>query len=653
MRDRASLFGYNAPHPLVLSEATQDKFGYIDAAGTESGGSSETPSRISGTDANPGDWDFTLDIDAQRITLDAVYKGFVEGSWTVLIRPNGFVRLYRIEDAKEDAEAKYAVSGRATRLTLDSADRLSSFEAVYRRVAVYGASEEIPLAETPLRDWVVGADIELDVRAADLPQGRRLIFTGPAAQGLVDVSALTLLGEDGTSREVVKEARLTLMAAPEPIPDQPGESLWLLADADGFVGTVEAAESALKPVKADASAGIVAEIAVLDRVEAADTAHSWLVLTAALKSAFDRAGLSIHGNVARASHGEAATEILGAGDPSRPFQSFRLKQNPVTHLVAATENGVASTLEVRVDGVTWEEVPDLYDRGARSRVFATSPTDAGETVIRFGDGHSGARPTAGRDNLVAEYRKGLGRAGNVRAGQLSLPLDRPLGLRDVTNPLPATGGDDPETADGARRNVPIYPLTLGRVVSITDYRDFALGYPGIAKADARWVWDGETRRIVVTVAGPEGAVLPEDGPTYPALLAAFRDFGDPFVQFDLISYAPAHFRIAIRVAIDPAYETDAVLGDVEAVLRQGFSFEVRDFAQPVALSRVAALAHQVPGVRAIDIDRLYRESGPQTAQIAHNLLVAQTGRLGPDGGLLPAEILTLSPEPFDALEVMS
>ena len=65
-------------------------------------------------------------------------------------------------------------------------------------------------------------------------------------------------------------------------------------------------------------------------------------------------------------------------------------------------------------------------------------------------------------------------AGNLRAGQLTLPLDRPLGLRETTNPLPATGGDDAEAAEDARRNAPIYTLTLGRVVSITDYRDFAL-----------------------------------------------------------------------------------------------------------------------------------------------------------------------------------
>ena len=416
--------------------------------------------------------------------------------------------------------------------------------------------------------------------------------------------------EDGATRTLPRGTRLTLTAPPQPVAGDPGTLLWWLAEADGFAGTVEAPETDLTPVRADATAGVAAEVAVLDHVDPVDALHSRLVLTAALAHAYDRADLAIHANVARASHGEGTTEILGGGDPSRPNQSFRLKQNPVTQRLAATESGVASTLEVRIDGVRWEELPDLYARDPKARVFATALTDAGETVIRFGDGISGARPTAGRDNIVADYSKGLGSGGNVRAGQLVLPLDRPLGLKDVTNPLPASGGADPEPAEEARRNAPIYTLTLGRVVSITDYRDFALGYPGIAKADARWIWDGETRRIVVTVAGAGGTALPPDGPTLPALLDAYREFGDPFVEFDLISYAPTAFRLALKVAVDPAYEQPAVLAAVEAALRAGFAFETRGFAQAVALSKIAAVAHAVPGVLAVDIDRLYREARP-------------------------------------------
>jgi len=648
LRTRASLFGYNAPHPGVLTSQQRTDLGYGISFGFGFGDG------FAIAFGSPiADWAFELP-DSNKIALDAVYKGFVPESWVALTLPDGLVELYRIEHAAEDAEARWGVSGKTTLLTLDTTENLDQFEAGYRGVGVYGDSFELALAETPLYGWIAGTDIELDRRVADLPAERVLMFAGPRAEVALRLDSVTLTAADGVAtRDFAEGDRLVLLGEPVAVPGGGGDLLWLLRDADGFEGGVEAPEEAFAAVAAAESGEVVAETAILDRVEAVDATHSRLVLTQALSQAFDRRRLKIHGNVAAASHGESATEILGAGDPSRPHQSFQLKQNPVTQRLAPTETGVASTLEVRADGVRWAEVPFLYGRGPRERVFATGLDDEGRTTIRFGDGVQGARPPAGRDNLVADARIGLGRAGNLRAGQLSLPLDQPLGLREVTNPLPASGGDDPEGSADARRGAPLYTLTLGRLVAITDYRDFALGYPGIEKADARWVWTGETRRVVVTVAGPGGAAVPADGPTHTALLQAYRDLGDPFVQFDLISYAPAHFRLGLRVTIDPAYETDAVLEGVEARLRGDFAFAARDFAQPVALSQVAARAHAVAGVLAVDIETLYREEAPQADAVAHARLIAQPGRLSITGALLPAEVLTLSPEPLELLKAVT
>jgi hypothetical protein len=73
----------------------------------------------------------------------------------------------------------------------------------------------------------------------------------------------------------------------------------------------------------------------------------------------------------------------------------------------------------------------------------------------------------------------------------------------------------------------------------------------------------------------------------------------------------------------------------------------------LSLSEIAAAAHLVDGLVAVDIDRLYRTTAPQTSPTAHARLISQTGRLGADGTLLPAEILTLDPGLLDKLEVMA
>jgi hypothetical protein len=147
-------------------------------------------------------------------------------------------------------------------------------------------------------------------------------------------------------------------------------------------------------------------------------------------------------------------------------------------------------------------------------------------------------------------------------------------------------------------------------------------------------------------------VIPAGSTTRETLLEAYRRLGDPLGGVDLLSYVPAYFQLGLKIAIDPAFETEVVLEATEAALRAALGFAARDFGQLVALSEIAAVAHGVPGVRAIDVDRLYRDIPPQTAHSAHDLLTALPSRRGDDGTLLPAEILTLAPTPLDKLEVM-
>ena len=91
-----------------------------------------------------------------------------------------------------------------------------------------------------------------------------------------------------------------------------------------------------------------------------------------------------------------------------------------------------------------------------------------------------ARPA--RTTFRRSYRIGIGSAGNVAAGAITTLIDRPLGVSGVTNPLPATGGQDAQSVDDIRANAPLSVLTLGRAVSITDYQNFAATFAGIAKA---------------------------------------------------------------------------------------------------------------------------------------------------------------------------
>lgn len=356
----------------------------------------------------------------------------------------------------------------------------------------------------------------------------------------------------------------------------------------------------------------------------------------------------VYANVAPATHGETREEILGSGEAGQAYRSFALREAPLTYVRSATPGGAQTTLAVRVNDVLWREVPSLHGQGAKDRVYVTYRDEEDRTTIQFGDGHTGARPPTGQENVRATYRKGIGAEGMVEAGQLSLLLTRPLGVRGVSNPGAAAGAADPEPRDEVRRNAPLTVLALERIVSLRDYEDFALAYAGISKALATPVRDGEARGVHVTVAGPGGA-KPDAG-LISDLSAAMRAAGDPHLPLFVEPYRPVRFRVEANVEVDADFLPEKVLAAVEGALRARFSFEARSFGQPVALSEVVAVAQEVPGVVAVDVNALYRECERED--------VEDLGRQCTPGDLNPrldaraarsdraAELLMLNPDPL-------
>jgi predicted phage baseplate assembly protein len=358
--------------------------------------------------------------------------------------------------------------------------------------------------------------------------------------------------------------------------------------------------------------------------------------------------VTINANVAPANHGETVSEVLGAGDGSRTYQTFALKQTPLTYVSASNPTGALSTLEVRVNDILWHEVPTLYGRGPDERIYVTRRTDEGITVVQFGDGVTGARLPTGQDNVRAVYRKGIGRGGLVDEERLTQLMSRPLGLKEVTNPRPATGGEDPESRDQARQNVPLTVLTLGRTVSLQDYEDFTRAFAGVAKAHAAWIHEPEGPTVFLTVAGVGGAEIAEDSQTYEDLLDALAQAGDPHARFRVVTYRPATFRLAAKVRLDPDFLAEKVLPAVEGALRQAFAFDARRFGQPVTLAEVMAVVHGVAGVVAVDVDALYRG----TVESVEARLLAELPHVTAAGETVAAELLTLDPAPLDRLEVL-
>ncbi len=315
----------------------------------------------------------------------------------------------------------------------------------------------------------------------------------------------------------------------------------------------------------------------------------------------DAASAVLLGNVVRASHGETVhDEVVGNGDAAAAFQRLALAKKPLTYV--PTSKGLESSLHVLVDGVQWTEAPTLYARGRGDRAYVARRQDDGTTLLQFGDGVTGARLPTGAANVHARYRTGIGLAGRVRAETLTTALDRPPGLKAVTNPLPAEGGADPEEAADARRNAPQTVRTFGRAISIRDFEDLVRESGEVAKARATWVWAGLERAVHLTVAGQEGGLFSDD--ELRRIGAAITAARDPNHRLRLANYAPVPVVVRANVIVEPDRQRDAVLAAARAAILDALSFDALQLGGRIDLSDVIRILQDVPGVLAVDVDEL-------------------------------------------------
>ena len=312
---------------------------------------------------------------------------------------------------------------------------------------------------------------------------------------------------------------------------------------------------------------------------------------------YQRSTVTLYGNVVPAHHGQTITETLSpTGDPANP--TFTLAQAPVLADPSGGPAGFTSTLTLVIDGRTWAWVPRL-DTNTPPFSYITGTDGQGHTTITLGQPLPYPASVA-----VATYRAGAGGAGNLAAGQLSQPLTRPLALATVTNPLPASGGANPDGPDVVRANAPRGLQALGRVVSVQDAADLALSWAGIGKTAAALTTDGGSEIVQVTVAGVSPSPLDPSSALITDLGAALTAAGDVTVP---IRVTPAPLNLIVLVAQihrDPDISWDTVEPAVRAELTDAYGYARRGLNEDIVISDLIAVIHRVDAVRSCTITGL-------------------------------------------------
>jgi hypothetical protein len=376
----------------------------------------------------------------------------------------------------------------------------------------------------------------------------------------------------------------------------------------------------------------------------------------------------LHGNVIPADHGVWQDwEDLGTvpAPPPAPITSTgckcgssapadsvhpryypSLSQSPLTFARGFDDTASASAFLAETDaaypaltvsddrGRDWTILDDLLSSD-ETQTVAVAEIERDNTVfLRFGDGQYGASPDPG-DTFQARYRTGNGAAGNIGADTLGHIVLDAAAIAQVRNPLPATGGTDPETMEHIRQQAPYAFRTQLRAVTEDDYGAVAALDPAIREARGTLRWTGSWYTAFVSVDAVTGA------PPTASLLTATQS------RLDLLRMAGVDLQVegaviaGLRIEMNICVDARHFQSDVEAALMKVFvagnvcggqsgilNPDNFSFGQTVYTSPLIAAAQAVEGVVSAAMAAFQRVDDPSSDGVAQGFLTLGRLELG-------------------------
>jgi hypothetical protein len=283
--------------------------------------------------------------------------------------------------------------------------------------------------------------------------------------------------------------------------------------------------------------------------------------------------------------------------------------NTVNALPAITE------LKSVLDGntITWTPGDNLLESAGDANYFAVEMENDGTAYLRFGDNKYGARPLP-KSEFYAKYRIGNGVKGNLGAETLKHIVSSDNAILEVSNPLPAKGGVDPESIEEVQHNAPNAFRTQERAVTREDYEMMAKRHPAVQRAAATIRWTGSWHTVFLTVDRLGG--LEVDDKFKDEMLnhlEPFRMAGHDieidkprFVSLEiemLVCVKPDYFKSQVKSALLEIF-SNRILPDGRTGMFHPDRFT---FGQAVHLSPLYAAAQAVAGVASVRITKFQRQ----------------------------------------------
>ena len=278
----------------------------------------------------------------------------------------------------------------------------------------------------------------------------------------------------------------------------------------------------------------------------------------------------------------------------------------------------------------WVPRRTLLASGSSDRDVVGEVDDDGAMHVRFGDGTLGEPPPPGA-SLGAHYRIGNGSAGNVGAEAIAFVVScttRSDAVTGVRNPLPATGGTDPEPVLSVKRHVPaISTWPLRRAITAADYAAIASAERGLQRAAAELRWTGSWYEADVALdpLGTETLDCHENALVTEALERVRRIGHD--LHVGPAEYVP--LDVALQICVLPDYQQAHVqaallerlgTGSLADGSRAFFHPDNLVFGGEISASRLIGAAAAITGVESADVTRLQRLGESDAGELAAGVL---------------------------------
>ena len=272
-----------------------------------------------------------------------------------------------------------------------------------------------------------------------------------------------------------------------------------------------------------------------------------------------------------------------------------------------------NSVQVEVNGLLWQRVDTLAYSIATDLHYTQDVNASNNTVLRFGDGITGAIP---QNDIVATYRKTRGLQGNCAANTIN-KIEGDLGIANLVtyNPNAASGGTNTQTIKDLQFSIPKALRTQYRCVTAQDFVDTALLCAGVNSAKV--VFDCG-KNIALYIAPVGGGIASND-----LLLTVLKYIDDKRIittKVDVFAAGEVRIKLNVSVKAKAHYRNNDVSQNVKDRLLEFLSYRKQSIGGQLEISDLYEIIESTKGVENSKIVEIQPLPYPRPANTIRPLL---------------------------------